>query len=85
MSRRKALGTSAERPGLLLSALLAGWGVPLSVALLLPLIGAAVLFVELRRYYARHPRSTEIALPDPLAQNAIVNLGESTGAMDAAA
>jgi hypothetical protein len=64
--------------GLLLSALLAATGAPLTVALLLPLIGAALLFVELRRYYARHPRITEIAVPDPLAQNAIVNLGEST-------
>jgi hypothetical protein len=63
---------------LLLSALLAATGAPLTVALLLPLIGAALLFVELRRYYARHPRITEIAVPDPLAQNAIVNLGEST-------
>jgi MFS transporter len=65
--------------GLLLSAALAVWGVPLSVALLLPLVGAVVLFVELRRYYAQHPRLKEIALPDPLAQNAIVNLGESAG------
>ncbi|MFZ2017896.1 MAG: MFS transporter [Methyloceanibacter sp.] len=65
--------------GLLLSALLASTGAPLSVALLLPLIGAAVLFVELRRYYAQHPRLEEIALPDPLAQNAIVTLGESAG------
>ncbi len=79
MSRPKALGTSAEQPGCLLSALLASTGAPLSVALLLPLIGAAVLFVELRRYYAQHPRLEEIALPDPLAQNAIVTLGESAG------
>ena len=64
--------------GLLLSAALAAWGVPLSVALLLPLVGAVVLFVELRRYYAQHPRIEEVVLPDPLAQNAIVNLGEST-------
>jgi DHA1 family inner membrane transport protein len=65
--------------GLLLSALLVATGVSLSVALLLSLIGAAFLFVELRRYYAGHPRLEEIAVPDPLAQNAIVNLGESTG------
>ena len=64
--------------GLLLSAALAAWGVPLSVALLLPLVGAVVLFVELRRYYAQHPRIEQVVLPDPLAQNAIVNLGEST-------
>ncbi len=71
--------------GLLLSAALAVWGVPLSVALLLPLVGAAVLFVELRRYYAQHPRLEEIALPDPLAQNAIVTLGESAGSRSDAA
>lgn len=64
---------------LLLSALLAATGAPLSIALLLPLIGAAFLFVELRGYYARHPRLAEVVLPDPLAQNAIVNLGESAG------
>ena len=71
--------------GLLLSAALAVWGAPLSVALLLPLVGAAVLFVELRRYYAQHPRLEEIALPDPLAQNAIVTLGESAGSRSDAA
>lgn len=71
--------------GLLLSAALSVWGVPLSVALLLPLVGAAVLFVELRRYYARHPRLEEIAIPDPLAQNAIVTLGESAGSRSDAA
>jgi len=71
--------------GLLLSAALAVWGVPLSVALLLPLVGAVVLFVELRRYYAQHPRLEEIALPDPLAQNAIVTLGESAGSRSDAA
>ncbi len=65
--------------GLLLSALFAATGYSLSVALLLSLIGAAFLFVELRRYYGRHPRLAEIAVPDPLAQNAIVNLGESAG------
>jgi hypothetical protein len=65
--------------GLLLSALLAATGYSMSVALLLSLVGAAYLFVELRRYYARHPRLPEIAVPDPLAQNAIVNLGESAG------
>lgn len=64
--------------GLLLSAALAAWGVPLSVALFFPLVGAVVLFVELRRYYAQHPRIEEVVLPDPLAQNAIVNFGEST-------
>jgi hypothetical protein len=47
------------------------------VALLLPLFGAAALFVQLRRYYARNPVLTEIAAADPLAQNAIVNLGEA--------
>jgi hypothetical protein len=62
--------------GCLLAALLAAAGVPLSAAILLPLIGAAALFVLLRRYYATH-RLTDVAVPDPLAQNAIVNLGES--------
>jgi DHA1 family inner membrane transport protein len=65
--------------GLLLSALLAATGYSMSVALLLSLAGAAFPFVELRRYYAQHPRLPEIAVPDPLAQNAIVNLGESAG------
>jgi DHA1 family inner membrane transport protein len=65
--------------GVLLAALLAATGFSLSVALLLSLIGAAFLFSELRRYYARHPRLPEVAVPDPLAQNAIVNLGESAG------
>jgi hypothetical protein len=48
-------------------------------------VGAVVLFVELRRYYAQHPRLEEIALPDPLAQNAIVTLGESAGSRSDAA
>ena len=30
----------------------------------------------LRNYYAGRPLVTEIAVADPLAQNAIVNLGE---------
>jgi hypothetical protein len=63
--------------GCLLAALLSALGAPISVALLLPLPGAAALFVLLRRYYADHPLVTEIAVADPLAQNAIVNLGES--------
>jgi MFS transporter, DHA1 family, inner membrane transport protein len=62
--------------GCLLAALLAAAGVPLSAAILLPLVGAAALFVLLRRYYATH-RVTGVAVPDPLAQNAIVNSGES--------
>jgi DHA1 family inner membrane transport protein len=62
--------------GCLLAALLATAGVPLSAAILLPLVGAAALFVLLRRYYATH-RVTGVAVPDPLAQNAIVNSGES--------
>jgi hypothetical protein len=61
----------------LLAALLSALGVPISVALLLPLVGAAALFVLLRNYYAGRPLVTEIAVADPLAQNAIVNLGES--------
>jgi len=36
------------------------------------------LFFLLRRYYASHPAVT-VAAPDPLAQNAIVNLGEAAG------
>jgi DHA1 family inner membrane transport protein len=63
--------------GCLLAASLAAAGVSLSVPLLLPLIGAAALFVQLRRYYGAHPAIAEIALTDPLAQNAIVNAGES--------
>ncbi len=62
--------------GCLLAALLAAAGVLLSAAILLPLVGAAALFVLLRRYYATH-RVTGVAVPDPLAQNAIVNSGES--------
>ena len=50
---------------------------PLSVAILQSLLGAAALFGLLRRYYARHPAVTMTAAPDLLAQNAIVNLGES--------
>lgn len=63
--------------GCLVAALLSALGMPLSVAILQSLLGAAALFVLLRRYYARHPAVTMIAAPDPLAQNAIVNLGES--------
>ena len=44
---------------------------------MLSLLGAAALFVELRRYYAAHPAVAELALADSLAQNAIVNSGES--------
>jgi len=61
--------------GCLIAALLAAAGVPLSVAMLLSLLGAGWSFVQLRRYYAEHPVVTEIAV-DPLAQNAIVNLAE---------
>jgi hypothetical protein len=63
--------------GCLLAALLVALGVPISIALLLPLPGAAALFVLLRGYYGHHPLVSEIAVADPLAQNAIVNLGES--------
>jgi hypothetical protein len=63
--------------GCLLAALLSALGAPISLALLSPLLGAAALFVLLRAYYGRHPLVTEIAIADPLAQNAIVNLGES--------
>jgi DHA1 family inner membrane transport protein len=64
--------------GCLVAALLSALGVSLSVAMLLSLLGAVALFVLLRRYYASHPAETMVAAPDPLAQNAIVNLGEST-------
>ncbi len=64
--------------GCLVAALLAAAGVSLSVAILLSLLGAAGLFFLLRRYYASHPAVT-VAAPDPLAQNAIVNLGEAAG------
>jgi MFS family permease len=64
--------------GCLVAALLIGAGVPLSVAILLPLFGAAASFMQLRRYYATHPVLTPVAV-DPLAQNAIVNLSESAG------
>jgi DHA1 family inner membrane transport protein len=63
--------------GCLLAALLSALGVPISAALLLPLPGAAALFILLRNYYGSHPLVTEVAVADPLAQNAIVNLGES--------
>jgi DHA1 family inner membrane transport protein len=59
--------------GCLLAALLVAFGVPISIALLLPLPGAAALFVLLRAYYGHHPLVSEIAVADPLAQNAIVN------------
>jgi hypothetical protein len=64
--------------GCLVAALLSALGVSLSVAILLSLLGAAALFVLLRRYYGSHPAVTMVAVPDPLAQNAIINLGEST-------
>jgi hypothetical protein len=48
--------------GCLLAALLSALGVPISVALLLPLVGAAALFVLLRNYYAGRPLVTEIAV-----------------------
>jgi hypothetical protein len=35
------------------------------------------LFILLRGYYGRHPLVREIAVAEPLAQNAIVNLNES--------
>jgi MFS family permease len=63
--------------GCLIAALLSAFGVSLSVAILLSLLGAAALFVLLRRYYGSHPAVTMVAAPDPLAQNAIVNFGES--------
>jgi len=63
--------------GCLVAALLSALGMPLSVAILQSLLGAAALFGLLRRYYARHPAVTMTAAPDLLAQNAIVNLGES--------
>jgi len=61
--------------GCLVAALLAGAGGPLGVSILLPLVGAAASFVQLRRYYATHPVLKPVAV-DPLAQNAIVNLSE---------
>ena len=61
--------------GCLVAALLSALGV-LSVAILLSLLGALALFVLLRRYQRAIP-VTMVAAPDPLAQNAIVNLGES--------
>jgi len=67
--------------GCLVAALLTLAGVSLSVAILLSLIGAAALFVLLRRYYASHPAET-VAPTDALPQNAIVHLGE-TAAVDA--
>jgi len=67
--------------GCLVAALLTLAGVSLSVAILLSLLGAGGLFVLLRRYYASHLAVT-VAAPDPLAQNAIVHLGE-TAAVDA--
>jgi MFS family permease len=63
--------------GCLVAATLAAFGVALSVPIMLSLLGAAALFLELRRYYAAHPAVTELALADSLAQNAIVNSGES--------
>ena len=58
--------------GCLVAALLSALGMPLSVAILQSLLGAAALFGLLRRYYARHPAVTMTAAPDLLAQNAIV-------------
>lgn len=63
--------------GCLVAATLAAFGVALSVPIMLSLLGAAALFLELRRYYAAHPTVAELALADLLAQNAIVNSGES--------
>jgi MFS family permease len=63
--------------GCLVAATLAAFGVALSVPIMLSLLGAAALFLELRRYYAAHPTVAELALADSLAQNAIVNSGES--------
>jgi MFS family permease len=63
--------------GCLVAATLAAFGVALSVPIMLSLLGAAALFLELRRYYAAHPAVAELALADSLAQNAIVNSGES--------
>jgi DHA1 family inner membrane transport protein len=62
--------------GCLLAALLSELGVSLSASILLSLPGAAAIFVLLRRHYATH-RVTDVAVPDPLALNAIVNSGES--------
>lgn len=62
--------------GCLVAAVLAAQGISLSVAILSSLLGAAGLFVLLRRYYASHPAETVASVHDPLAQNAIVNLGE---------
>jgi hypothetical protein len=61
--------------GCLIAALLAAAGIPLSVAILLPLLGAVWSFVQLRRYYTTHRVEREIGV-DPLAQNAIINLSE---------
>jgi DHA1 family inner membrane transport protein len=61
--------------GCLIAALLAGAGVPLSVPILLSLLGAGWAFTQLRHYYATHRALAEVAV-DPLAQNAIVNLAE---------
>lgn len=63
--------------GCLVAATLAAFGVALSVPIMLSLLGAAALFLELRRYYAAHPTVAELALAASLAQNAIVNSGES--------
>lgn len=63
--------------GCLVAATLAAFGVALSVPIMLSLLGAAALFLELRRYYAAHPAVAELALANSLAQNAIVNSGES--------
>lgn len=62
--------------GCLVCAALAASGLPLSTVILPSLLGVAALFVLLRRYYSRHPAVTPLAAGDPLAQNAIINLGE---------
>ncbi|MGN6148272.1 MAG: hypothetical protein ACTHPD_07020, partial [Rhizomicrobium sp.] len=46
--------------GSLAAAFLLWIGAPLSVTLLLPLIGVAAAFVMLRRYYAQHGQVTEL-------------------------
>ena len=48
--------------GMLVAATLAAFGVALSVPIMLSLLGAAALFLVLRRYYAAHPAVAELAL-----------------------
>jgi hypothetical protein len=52
--------------GSLIAAALLWFGVPMSDALLLPLIGIAAAFFLLRRYYAEHPAITEFVPMDVL-------------------